>query len=241
MESEIYALSAQYYDTIYSFKDYAAETDQLIEIIEKHLKSEGRRLLDVGCGTGHHLEYFMRRFEVEGLDINRELLKVARKRLKGVPLHRMDMVNFNLGQKFDVITCLFSAIGYAGTVERLVAASHSMARHLSPGGLVLIEPWFTPDTWKPNTVHSLFIDEDDFKLARINTSLVEGRRSIMKMHYLVGTPLETIHFVEHHEMGLFEHEEMVNALNLAGFEVFYEDEGITGRGLFIGRLEVKQP
>ncbi len=44
--------SYQYYDKIYAHKDYAAETEKLQLFIEEHLRSDGKRLLDVACGTG---------------------------------------------------------------------------------------------------------------------------------------------------------------------------------------------
>ena len=112
------------------------------------------------------------------------------------------MVDFDLGRQFDVVTCLFSSIGYAETYERLCLALRSLARHTAPGGLVLIEPWFTPTAWKPNTVHALYIDEPDLKIARIKASFVDGRLLVFDLHYLIGTPEDTEHVVEHHEPGL---------------------------------------
>jgi hypothetical protein len=110
-----------------------------------------------------------------------------------------------------------------------------MAHHLVPGGVLLIEPWFTPETWRPGTVHARFIDEPDLKIARINTSFVEGRLSSMDMHYLIGTPAGTEHYVERHELGLFTTEEMRHALTTCGLEVTYDEEGLAGRGLYIGQ------
>ena len=80
-----------------------------------------------------------------------------------------------------------------------------------------------------------FIDEPDLKIARINTSFVEGRLSSMDMHYLIGTPEGTEHCVERHELGLFTPEEMRHALTTCGLEVIYDAPGLTGRGLYIGQ------
>lgn len=227
--------SAPYYDKIYSWKDYRKETQLLIAIIRKNPRSPSNRLLDVACGTGHHLLYLREHFAVEGIDISSELLEIARTQNSEVPFHLADMIDFDLNRRFDVVTCLFSSIGYVKTLENLSRAINAMARHVMPGGLLIIEPWFTPGNWHPGKVHATFIDEPDLKIARISTSFVDGRLSYFDLHYLIGTPQGTEHFVERHEMGLFETEEIHRILSDAGFVVTYDPEGLTGRGLFIGQ------
>lgn len=230
----MFSLSAQYYDLIYSFKDYQAEAEKLTDVIGQNLRSGGNRLLDVACGTGRHLEYLRGEFKAEGLDLDAQLLTLARQRNPGMTFHQADMTNFDLGQRFDVVTCLFSSIGYTRTLENLEQAVTSMARHLVHGGLLIIEPWFTPDDWRPNTVHALYIDEPELKIARVNTSFAKGHLSYFDLHYLIGTPGGTQHFVEHHELGLFTTTEMRATLANAGLEVSHDSEGLMGRGLYLG-------
>jgi hypothetical protein len=64
---------------------------------------------------------------------------------------------------------------------------------------------------------------------------MDGRLSYFDLHYLIGTPEGTEHLVERHELGLFEQEEMRAALEGAGLQVTYDEEGLMGRGLYIGR------
>ena len=232
----MFSKTPRYYDKIYSFKDYQAEAQRLIALIQENLCSGGNQLLDVACGTGHHIEYLKEHFAVEGLDISEELLEIARQRNPDVLFHQADMIQFELGKRFDVVTCLFSSIGYVRTIENLRRAINCMAQHVKPGGVVVIEPWFTPDTWRPGTVHAQFVDEPELKIARVNTSFADGRLSYFDLHYLIGTPEGTEHFVERHELGLFEQGEMVAAFEEAGLIVSYDKEGLTGRGLYIGRL-----
>jgi hypothetical protein len=73
------------------------------------------------------------------------------------------------------------------------------------------------------------------KIARINVSCIKEKLSFFDFHYLVGTPEGVEYFVERHELGLFEIEEMRGAMKGSELEVIYDDEGLRGRGLFIGR------
>jgi len=191
--------------------------------------------LDVACGTGRHIEYLKPHFDVEGLDIFEEFLELARQRNPNIRFHHADMMDFDLGHEFDVVTCLFSSIGYVRTLDNLHRAVGCMAHHLVPGGVLVIEPWFTPDAWKPGTVHAILIDEPALKIARVNTSFSVGRLSYFDLHYLIGTPEGTEHVVEHHELGLFDGDEMCVALADVGLEVSHDGEGSTGRGLFVAR------
>jgi SAM-dependent methyltransferase len=231
----MFSKTARYYDAIYSFKDYAAETGTIIRIIEREKRSTGNRLLDVACGTGLHMELLGEAFDVEGIDLDSEMLAYARQRLPDKVFQNGDMTAFDLGRTFDVVTCLFSSIGYAKTIDKLHSAIGCMARHLVPGGVLIVEPWFTPDLWKPGAPHGKFIDEPDLKIARINTSFVDGRLSYFDMHYLIGTPEGTEHFVERHELGLFTVEEMKEAFEQSDLLVTYDPDGLMGRGLYVGR------
>ena len=234
----MYEFSAKYYDALYlSMKDYRKEAARLVEIIHQHQPVGGKCLLDVACGTGLHLAYLIEEYDVQGLDINPEMLAVARERLPGVVLHQADMTDFYLAETYDIITCLFSSIGYVRTLEKQNQAVACMAAHLSQGGILIIEPWFTPDAWKPDTVHASFIDEPELKIARINTSLQRGNLSYFDLHHLVGTPQGTEYFVEHHELGLFTQEEMLHAVELSGLKVSYDSQGLMGRGMYIGKKE----
>ncbi len=230
----MFRLSAAHYDALYAFKDYRKEAGAVARLVLEHRRSRGRRLLDVGCGTGAHLRYLRRRFRVEGLDADPGMLAVARQRLPGTPLHRADMARFDLDRTFDAVVCLFSAIGYLRTPAKLRSAARCMARHLAPGGVLVLEPWLTPARLRPGRVHALFVDRPDLKIARMSVSRVSRGFTILDFHYLVGGPGGVRDFRERHVMRNFTHREYLAALRGAGLDVTYDREGLTGRGLYIG-------
>ena len=130
----MYEQLADYYDEIYHFKNYQKEAEKIEALIQQHKKSPRNRLLDVACGTGNHIAYLKEHYTVEGLDFSSDMLRIARKRHPDVAFHRGDMTSFQLKNRFDVITCLFSAIGHVKTKTRMRRAVRNMANHLQPGG-----------------------------------------------------------------------------------------------------------
>jgi ubiquinone/menaquinone biosynthesis C-methylase UbiE len=230
----MFTKSAAFYDLLYGFKDYAAEADKVRLVIDAANKGTGRRLLDVACGTGQHLQYLKEHFEPEGLDLDPELLALAGRRLPELRFTHADMVDFNLGRRFDAVVCLFSSIGYVATLQNLRITARTFARHLQPGGVVVVEPWLTPDAFRPGHVHAWLAEASDLKIARMSSSDLRVDRWVLNFHYLVGTPEGVEHFTEQHHLGLFTTEDYLNAFRDAGLHVTYDPEGITGRGLMIG-------
>ncbi len=175
-----------------------------------------------------------RYYEAEGLDLEPRLLAIARRKHPEVRFHRGDMMRFDLARRFDVVTCLFSAIGYASTLPRLRRAVQTMARHLRPGGVLIIEPWLTPDRFEAARTDGLFISRPDLKVMRMNTTSRTRRRSVLVFHYLVGRHGQIRHLIERHTLGLFTLRECAQALRGAGLTAIVDRQGLTGRGLLIG-------
>jgi ubiquinone/menaquinone biosynthesis C-methylase UbiE len=224
--------SASFYDALYSFMDYGAAVRELRRVFDS-AAPHATRLLDVGCGTGRHLELLRERYEVEGVDLNPDMLRMARKRCPGVTFHEADMADFSLGRCFDVVTCLFSSIAYVRTEARMRSAILCMRQHLNPGGVLVIEPWFSPETYWTGTITANHVDEPELKIAWMYTSERKGPISVLDIHYLVGRPGGIETFRERHELGLFTIEQHLAAFRDAGLEARHEAGGPFGRGLYV--------
>ena len=171
---------------------------------------------------------------MEGLDLDAGLLTVARKKHPNIRFHQGDMLNFELSRQFDAIVCLFSSIAYVKTKPRLGKALKTLTRHLLPGGVLVIEPWFSPKQWHPGRTYITQVSKPDLKIVRMSLSRQRGRLSLIEFQYLVGTPKGIEHSVEIHELGLFTHAEYMEAFKSAGLTVTHDPEGLDGRGLYIG-------
>lgn len=236
---KIYSDMARYYDLIYGGKDYQKEVQVLCQLISEYKRSEGKQLLDIACGTGNHLKYLSKIFMCEGIDINSELIEIATNKVPNAIFVKTNMLNFNLRKKYDIITCLFSAIGYTKTLRNLKKALNSFYFHLKDGGVVLIEPWFTKDN-KNFVVNVPFMtshESDNVKISRISIANIDKNVSTMDTHYIVGETGKGIsHFSEKHTLGLFEKDEFLEIMTTVGFRAKFLKEGIStdGRGLYVG-------
>jgi ubiquinone/menaquinone biosynthesis C-methylase UbiE len=228
--------SEKYYDEIYSSmgKDYALEANKIHEFIKKYKHTEGNNLLDVACGTGTHAGFLSKYYTVMGTDIDVHMLRIARKKQPEIKFVEGDMRNLNLGRQFDVVTCLFSAIGYMTTKTDLQKAVKSMSGHLLPGGVLLVEPWFSQEQWNVGRVSINEVDKPDLKVIRMAHAGKRGKVSLLEFQYLIGTSRGIEHISEHHEFGLFSQEEYKTAFTRLGLDVTYDPEGLFGRGLYIG-------
>jgi len=230
----MFAKSAHLYDLLYSFKDYAAESEKIMELI-KNEAPRTQTILDVACGTAEHDRYLSCRYQVDGLDLDPVFIDIAAEKNPRGSYFHADMTDFSLGRSDDVVMCLFSSIGYVRTLENVVKSLRCFKRHLNPRGVLLVEPWFTPDVWQEGLIHMLPAETDDLKVCRMNTSGREGDVSILNFHYLVGSGEKIEYFTERHELGLFTVDQMLSAFAEAGLEVHHDPQGLTGRGLYIAR------
>lgn len=232
----MFSKSARFYDAIYAAadKDYKIEAEKAHQIIQQMKRSSGNTLLEVACGTGLHASVFQKYYMVEGLDLDAEMLTVASHKYPDITFHQADMIDFSLHKQFDVITCLFSSIGYVKTKARMEQAIQNMAQHLVPGGVLMVEPWFMPEQWTTGRVSALFVDQPDIKISRMNISEADGRLSFFVFHYMVATADGVEYFTERHELGLFTHEEYMEAFHKTGLDVAHDPKGLDERGLYFG-------
>lgn len=230
---------AVYYDRLLGRKDTPAE----VRLLERLVSRPGARSwLDVGCGTGRHLELLRHRYEVVGLDRSAAMLRIARRRLPGVRLVRGDMRAFYLGRAFDVVSCLYSGIGHLRSTREVGASFANFARHLRPGGVCLVEPWIDPADFRPGFVQ-LVVDPDPKEpIARMAVSARVGARSRVRYDYLIGNRRGVRHVRETVDGLLVRRAHLLALMRAAGLRATFLPRGLTpGRGLLVGRKPLGSP
>lgn len=217
-------------------KDYDGEARVVVDEV-KALNPEATSLLDVACGTGGHFDVFTKEFtHVEGVDLSEPMLEICRELHPLSPTAIADMRDFDLGRRFDVVTCLFASIAYLDEPSELDQVMQAFVRHLNPGGVVAIEPWWTVDRFIDGWVSSDVVELDGMTLLRASHSRREGRTAVMDAHYVAADNQGIHHLAEVHTWQLFEREEYEAAFTRVGLDVRYVPDVLSGRGLFIGAL-----
>lgn len=233
----MFSKSAELYDRIYgSFKDYEQECRKIHLLLQQEHPS-AHILLDVACGTGEHARILntLFNYEVDGIDLDSDLIAIAKEKNPTGTFCKGDMVNFSLGKTYDVVMCLFSSIGYVKTLDRVTASLKMFSKHLRDEGIIMVEPWFQPDALSPGKIFLNIAQDDDLSVARMAYNQVNDRLSTLHFEYLIGIEGKITHEVEIHELGLFTVDEMMESFQNAGLTAVYDEEGLSGRGLYISR------
>lgn len=193
-------------------------------------------LLDVACGTGEHLRHFAEHFEVAGVDTCPEMLAVARRKLPSATLSLADMTSFDLGRRFDVVTCLFSSVGYLRSVAELDCTVQRMAAHLADDGVLLLEPPVSPDRLHPPRTTMLHFVHEGRSWERETSARIEGPTLYIRFVLrCVDDDDPRFEVVDEQPIRLFRDEEIVAAMESAGLELEFDARGPSGLGLHVGR------
>jgi ubiquinone/menaquinone biosynthesis C-methylase UbiE len=135
MAADPYRYSARWYDRLFESLNKGLRVLGL----RMHRPRRGMAVLDVGCGTGAHLEIYQRfHCQLVGLDPSPAMLAVARRRLDGAAsLQRGDAAHMPYGDgAFDLVLCMLSL--HEMDPATRAAGLGEMARVVKPGGRLLL-------------------------------------------------------------------------------------------------------
>ncbi|MCJ8341287.1 MAG: class I SAM-dependent methyltransferase [Cetobacterium sp.] len=131
---------AKIYDKFMKYCDYDQWSSYIKDKIEEY-HPQGKTLLDLGCGTGETLIRLKENFQCSGLDLSKEMLEIAHKKLKnkGVNLFMGDMREFNTGEKYDIIISLFDTVNHLTSIEDLEDLFSAVKGSLNENGIYIFD------------------------------------------------------------------------------------------------------
>jgi SAM-dependent methyltransferase len=215
---------AEYYDQITSHKDYSAEVEALVALVQEKAPGPAPRILDVGCGTGTHAALLADKgYDVTALDASAEMAAKARLKAPTVKVVSGDIADLN-ADPFEFACSLFNVINYLESLEALINFFGEIGARLVSEGVLLVEAWnpIAVIAVPPETIERIF----DSDAARIRRTVVPHadflyQRLDLEYEIEVQTDADTghpKHFVIPHRLVLFTPMEIEFALTRAGFE-----------------------
>lgn len=125
---------AKYYDKFYKNKNYAKETEFL-----KNFINQNDKIIDIGCGTGIHAFLLQQNgFKVDGLDLNKEMLEIAKTRIHS-NLYLQNVLDININQKYDVIISMFAVLNHLKNTQELEKSLMNLKNILTNEGVIIID------------------------------------------------------------------------------------------------------
>ena len=181
-------LYSQYYDLLYSDKDYKAEVEYINRLIKEN-STDVETLLDMGCGTGRHAELLCDKgYKVHGIDLSKDMLKIAENRRKDkedeLSFSHSNIQELNLNKKFNVVVSLFHVISYQNSNNELIKAFEVAKNHLKDGGIFIFDFWYGPAvlTDLPTTRVKRLVNEK-IKVTRFTEPVIFPEESIVDVNF----------------------------------------------------------
>ena len=230
---------AQYYDLLYSVKNYEAEADYVCSLIEKFGRG-ARSMLDIGCGTGSHGFHFAQRdYDVTGVDLSPKMIslanqKKAQKGIKHISFEQGDILSLRLHREFDVVVSLFHVMNYLTKTSDMAAGFANAVNHVRPGGLFIFDSWYGPAVLSdlPKVGVRRF-EKDRIKVTRLAEPTLHPNRNVVDVKYEIIVQRKgsaDVAFIkETHAVRYFFETEIEELLEGLGVEILAAEEWLTGK------------
>ncbi|MBI5541112.1 MAG: class I SAM-dependent methyltransferase [Bacteroidia bacterium] len=119
----------------------------------KYGELSNKKLLDIGCGDGGMIEYFLTigffPDKIMGIDLSSNRINKAQKRNKDVQYTLADITTLNLNErKFNLITS-FDLFSHLTTKEQIIKGLSNVYNHLEDDGLFLWYDIYSKDHFLP--------------------------------------------------------------------------------------------
>jgi SAM-dependent methyltransferase len=188
-------------------------------------------ILDIGCGTGEHIENFAREgYRCVGIDASPQMLDAAKKRGSGKVDYQLNtLAEFDFFEEFDLIMSLFGSMDYVLSDKDFDNVLWNIWRALKPEGIALLEIW--------NSFPVLQIGEKNLGFVSKTQSgnlTIDRERGFKVLHRdpVIVEVLYRYHLREGINMKMLEDKHMMRAFSLDEFELLAAKNGFTIHSMF---------
>lgn len=214
---------AQVYDAIHMDRDFAKDVATAVDALQRVSSTEiaSKKILDFGCGTGHHLNEFSKLAErTVGYDRSSAMIQMA---FMNFPHLKFTSRLSDLESDFDCVFSLFDVVSYQKNMDELRSYLSSIGSCLKKGGHAVFDGWHSPGVRNspPEYREKLIEVEGEKYLRRVSPMLSEIPDSYrLKISVEILATAETISD-ELHEMKAWEYSELERAASAAGLKIVH--------------------
>lgn len=114
--------------------------EKALDILLLEKIEQNAHILDVCCGTGNVAGLLQERgYKMTGLDGSSLMLDYAKENAPGVEFILSDARDFNLGRKFNAVTCLFDSINHLLNKDDVIKVFKNIYDHLEDNGIFVFD------------------------------------------------------------------------------------------------------
>jgi len=198
-------------------------------------------VLELGSGGGHNAVHLKARFAMTLVDLSAEMLAVSRELNPECDHHQGDMRTVRLGRGFDAVF-VHDAVMYMTSEIKLAQAIATAFVHCRPGGVAVLVPDCTTESFEPYTDHGGGDDADGRGVRYLEWAWDPDPHdtwAVAELAFVLRDADHTVRVVhEQHRWGLFGRSVWLGLLEEAGFEARVVIEETTEdrrpRELFVG-------
>lgn len=235
MDTNTFGKYSDYYDLLYSDKDYPSEASYIKTKLSLH-SPEAVNILELGCGTGKHAKYLARSgYKVHGIDASAEMISLATKE-PGFTCESADIRSARLGSKYDAVLALFHVLNYLPEDQSVMEVFETAKFHLEVGGVLYFDSWYSEcvNHLRPETRIKV-VSNEQIQITRIAEPVVISNDNIVKVKYtffiLAKESGEISTFSETHIIRHFSTPELRFFGRLNGFHLVSGEEFLTSKPL----------
>lgn len=214
----MYTELAGWFHLITAPEDYAEEAEFFWAAICEAARRPVESILELGSGGGNNAFHLKQHCALTLVDLSAAMVELSREINPECRHHVGDMRTFDAGGRFDAVF-IHDAVGYLTSIDDVRATIENAARHLEPGGAVLVAPDHVVENFRDGVEHGGHSKDGRAVRYEEHTWDPDPADSNYLTHYVyrLSEPGGEERIVEDtHVLGLFSRAEWLDAIERAG-------------------------